>query len=199
MTSSRDRKVAIVWFRRDLRLADNQALRMALSRGGQSWFLETLTDADLANNTFGWHWTAGCGADAAPFSRIFYPVIQGGKFDPEGTYVRRWVPELERLPSRWIHRPWDAPAEALRTAGVRIGKTYPAPIVDHASARTRRNCQEYFLNMPSSPTPEWHGAWGNSTMVGFPQGIPHRDYNFGDRIAITKIFNAESRSNHAKD
>jgi len=125
MTSSRDRKVAIVWFRRDLRLADNQALRMALSRGGQSWFLETLTDADLANNTFGWHWTAGCGADAAPFFRIFNPVIQGKKFDPEGTYVRRWVPELARLPSRWIHRPWDAPSEALRTAGVRIGKTWP--------------------------------------------------------------------------
>ena len=104
---------------------------------GSRWFLETLTDADLANNTFGWQWTAGCGADAAPFFRIFNPVIQGRKFDPEGTYVRRWVPELERLPSRWIHRPWDAPAEALRTAGVRIGKTYPAPIVDHASARIR--------------------------------------------------------------
>lgn len=104
---------------------------------GARWFLETLTDADLANNTFGWQWTAGCGTDAAPYFRIFNPVLQGEKFDPEGTYVRRWVPELAKVPSRWIHRPWDAPAEALRTAGVRLGKTYPAPIVDHASARAR--------------------------------------------------------------
>ena len=86
-------------------------------------------DADLANNTLGWQWTAGCGADAAPFFRIFNPVSQGEKFDPDGNYVRRWVPELARLPAPWIHQPWEAPPAVLAAAGVELGGTYPRPIV----------------------------------------------------------------------
>ena len=104
---------------------------------GAAWFLDTLVDADLANNTFGWQWTAGCGADAAPWFRIFNPVLQGEKFDPRGDYVRKWVPELGRLPGRWIHRPWVAPAAVLAEAGVAPGRNYPRPVVDHAAARAR--------------------------------------------------------------
>ena len=106
-------------------------------REGARWFWDTLVDADLANNTLGWQWAAGCGADAAPFFRIFNPVLQGEKFDPRGDYVRRWVPEIARLPARWIHRPWAAPAKVLAAAGVVIGRHYPRPIVDHAAARIR--------------------------------------------------------------
>jgi len=106
-------------------------------RKGASWFFDTLVDADLANNTFGWQWVAGCGADAAPYFRVFNPSLQGGKFDPRGDYVRTWVPELARLPDRWINRPWEAPASVLSGAGVTPGKTYPRPIVDHAAARLR--------------------------------------------------------------
>jgi deoxyribodipyrimidine photo-lyase len=102
---------------------------------GAAWFWDTLVDADLANNTLGWQWSAGCGADAAPYFRIFAPVLQGEKFDPAGDYVRRWVPELAALPARWIHQPWAAPADVLARAGVRLGETYPRPIVDHATAR----------------------------------------------------------------
>jgi len=104
---------------------------------GARWFWDTLVDADLANNTLGWQWTAGCGADAAPFFRVFNPAMQGEKFDPDGEYVRRWVPEIRELPTRWIHKPWEAPADALEKAGVRLGKTYPFPIVDHFAARDR--------------------------------------------------------------
>jgi deoxyribodipyrimidine photo-lyase len=104
---------------------------------GERWFWDTLVDADLANNSGGWQWVAGCGADAAPYFRVFNPVLQGEKFDPEGDYVRRYVPELAKLPARWIHRPHEAPEEALAAAGVRLGKTYPRPIVDHAAARAR--------------------------------------------------------------
>jgi deoxyribodipyrimidine photo-lyase len=104
---------------------------------GARWFWDTLVDADLANNTLGWQWTAGCGADAAPFFRIFNPVGQGERFDPEGAYVRQWVPELARLPAEWIHKPWEAPAGVLEAAGVQLGTTYPRPIVDHAAARKR--------------------------------------------------------------
>jgi len=102
---------------------------------GAEWFWDTLVDADLANNTLGWQWTAGCGADAAPFFRIFNPVLQGKKFDPQGGYVRRWVPEIAGLPDRWIHEPWKAPASILKEAGVKLGRNYPAPIVDHDEAR----------------------------------------------------------------
>lgn len=106
-------------------------------REGAKWFWDTLVDADLANNTLGWQWTAGCGADAAPFFRMFNPTLQGEKFDPEGIYVRCWVPELARLADRWIHRPWQAPTDVLRTAGVRLGTDYPRPVVEHAEARRR--------------------------------------------------------------
>ncbi|MBI1337650.1 MAG: deoxyribodipyrimidine photo-lyase [Phycisphaera sp.] len=106
-------------------------------RHGAEWFWDTLVDADLASNTLGWQWTAGCGADAAPYFRIFNPITQGTKFDAEGTYVRRWVPELARLPEEWIHRPWEAPNHVLDQAGVVLGKTYPKPIVDHPDARDR--------------------------------------------------------------
>ncbi|MEY4941468.1 MAG: hypothetical protein RIQ93_3203 [Verrucomicrobiota bacterium] len=102
---------------------------------GAAWFWDTLVDADLANNTLGWQWSAGCGADAAPYFRIFAPVLQGKKFDPDGSYVRRWVPELSRLPAEHIHAPWEAPAGVLAAAGVRLGKDYPGPVVDHARAR----------------------------------------------------------------
>jgi len=99
-------------------------------RAGERWFWDTLVDADPANNAMGWQWVAGCGADAAPYFRVFNPVLQGEKFDPRGDYVRRWVPELAELPPETIHRPW--------TAGMLLTtRTYPAPIVDHAAARTR--------------------------------------------------------------
>ncbi len=104
---------------------------------GAAWFWDTLVDADLANNTLGWQWTAGCGADAAPYFRVFNPISQGIKFDPHGNYVARWVPELAKLPVEWIHRPWEAPAEVLKAAGVVLGVDYPQPIVDHAVARQR--------------------------------------------------------------
>ena len=104
---------------------------------GAKWFLDTLFDADLANNTLGWQWVAGCGADAAPFFRVFNPVGQGRKYDPKGNYVRRWVPELAAFPAKWIHCPWRAPQEDLTEAGVTLGKTYPQPMVDHAAARER--------------------------------------------------------------
>lgn len=104
---------------------------------GARWFWETLVDADLANNTLGWQWVAGCGADAAPYFRIFNPVTQGEKFDPEGKYVRQWVPEIRTLPSDWIHRPWEAPLNVLKNAGVELGVDYPKPIIDHAQARKK--------------------------------------------------------------
>jgi deoxyribodipyrimidine photo-lyase len=104
---------------------------------GAAWFWDTLVDADLANNTLGWQWTAGCGADAAPYFRIFNPVLQGEKFDRDGDYVRRWVPEIARLPNQWIHKPWKAPAPVLKAAGITLEKTYPRPIVDHEMARKR--------------------------------------------------------------
>ena len=104
---------------------------------GERWFWDTLVDADLANNAMGWQWVAGCGIDAAPYFRIFNPVLQAKKFDPDGAYVRRWVPELAKLPNEWIHEPWAAPPLVLEEAGVRLGSTYPHPIVDHARARVR--------------------------------------------------------------
>jgi deoxyribodipyrimidine photo-lyase len=80
---------------------------------GARWFWDTLVDADLAQNTLGWQWTAGCGADAAPYFRMFNPVIQGAKFDPHGDYVRRWCPELAKLPTEWLHQPWRHPPQRL--------------------------------------------------------------------------------------
>jgi deoxyribodipyrimidine photo-lyase len=104
---------------------------------GADWFWDTLVDADLASNTLGWQWVAGCGADAAPYFRIFNPITQATRFDPEGTYVREWVPELARLPGQWLQQPWAAPPDILRDAGVRLGTSYPQRIVDHAYARER--------------------------------------------------------------
>ncbi|MGD8907844.1 MAG: deoxyribodipyrimidine photo-lyase [Chromatiales bacterium] len=97
---------------------------------GARWFWDTLVDADLPSNTLGWQWTAGCGADAAPFFRIFNPVRQGERFDPDGDYVRRWVPELAMLPNTRLHAPWTADSNTLDAADVKLGLTYPLPIVD---------------------------------------------------------------------
>ncbi len=102
---------------------------------GAEWFWDTLVDADLANNTQGWQWAGGCGADAAPYFRIFNPILQGKKFDPGGDYVRRWVPEIAALPDTVLHEPWNAGDEPLQQAGIRLGDTYPAPMVDHQEAR----------------------------------------------------------------
>lgn len=102
---------------------------------GARWFWDTLVDADLANNTMGWQWVGGCGADAAPYFRVFNPTLQGQKFDPDGHYVREWIPEIAELPTKWIHNPWEAPAEELKRAGIEPGDTYPHPMVDHKQAR----------------------------------------------------------------
>ncbi|WP_346763330.1 cryptochrome/photolyase family protein [Mangrovimicrobium sediminis] len=102
---------------------------------GEQWFWDTLVDADLANNSCGWQWVAGCGADAAPYFRIFNPILQGRKFDPDGEYVRQWVPEIASLPDKYLHAPWEAPAKILAEAGVELGETYPEPLVDHKEAR----------------------------------------------------------------
>jgi deoxyribodipyrimidine photo-lyase len=102
---------------------------------GAAWFWDTLVDADLASNSLGWQWIAGSGPDASPWHRIFNPIIQGQKFDPKGGYIRRFVPELAKLPDKYIHAPWQAPADVLAQAGVKLGETYPLPLVDHAIAR----------------------------------------------------------------
>ena len=106
-------------------------------RDGEAWFWDTLVDADHASNAGGWQWVAGSGADAAPYFRIFNPVAQGEKFDPDGDFVRRWVPELALLPTSHIHAPWTAPPAILSRAGVALGGNYPHPIVDHNQARQR--------------------------------------------------------------
>jgi deoxyribodipyrimidine photo-lyase len=104
-------------------------------QSGAEWFWDTLVDADLANNSLNWQWVSGCGADASPYFRVFNPVLQGEKFDPQGDYVRRWVPELGKLSNRQIHAPWLASADVLAGADVELGVTYPFPIVDHEKAR----------------------------------------------------------------
>lgn len=106
-------------------------------RRGETWFRDTLVDADAASNPANWQWVAGSGADAAPFFRIFNPILQGEKFDPDGSYVRAFVPELEKLAPAFIHKPFAAPTNILEKAGIELGKTYPRPIVDHARARER--------------------------------------------------------------
>ena len=106
-------------------------------RAGERWFWDTLVDADPASNAASWQWVAGSGADASPYFRIFNPFTQGEKFDPEGDYVRRLVPELSKLPKKYIHRPWEAPQHILKQAGVTLGGNYPRPIVDHKPARER--------------------------------------------------------------
>ncbi|MEK7734828.1 MAG: deoxyribodipyrimidine photo-lyase [Pseudomonadota bacterium] len=104
-------------------------------REGARWFWNTLVDADLANNTLNWQWVAGCGADAAPYFRIFNPVLQSRKFDPAGEYLARWLPELKKLPARYRHAPWLAPAQVLARAGIRLGVNYPYPVMDLAHGR----------------------------------------------------------------
>ena len=104
---------------------------------GAAWFWDTLVDADLASNTLGWQWTAGCGADAAPYFRVFNPTLQSEKFDPTGEYLHQWLPELKPLPTPWLHAPWTAPIHVLNGAGVELGRTYPRPIIDHSEARLR--------------------------------------------------------------
>jgi len=106
-------------------------------REGEAWFWDTLVDADAGSNPANWQWVAGSGADAAPYFRVFNPVLQGQKFDPEGNYVRRWVPELASLSSALIHQPWSATPLELKSAGVELGVTYPEPIIDHKAGRER--------------------------------------------------------------
>jgi deoxyribodipyrimidine photo-lyase len=106
-------------------------------RRGEAHYLKWLTDGDWAQNDAGWQWSAGCGCDAQPYFRVFNPVSQGEKFDPNGDYVRRWVPELAKLPTKYIHAPWEASPLELKGAGVTLGQTYPHPVVDHAKARAR--------------------------------------------------------------
>jgi deoxyribodipyrimidine photo-lyase len=106
-------------------------------RLGEKWFWDTLVDADLGNNAAGWQWIAGCGADAAPYFRIFNPVLQSEKFDTDGDYIREYVPELSNMPAKYIHAPWQAPAQILTEAGVKLGDNYPEPVIEHGYARTR--------------------------------------------------------------
>ena len=106
-------------------------------RVGEAWFMSHLVDGDPASNGGGWQWSASTGADAQPFFRVFEPTLQGERFDADGSYVRRWIPELADVPDRFLHRPWSMPPEVAAASGCRIGVDYPAPIVDHASARWR--------------------------------------------------------------
>ena len=128
-------------------------------REGAAWFEDTLVDADLANNSQNWQWVGGSGADAAPYFRVFNPVTQGEKFDADGAYVRKWVPELAALPDRWLHAPWTAPAETLAAAGVELGRGYPRPIVDHAAAR--RRALDALAGVNRSRDDELDGTWSS--------------------------------------
>jgi deoxyribodipyrimidine photo-lyase len=119
-------------------------------RAGEAWFWDTLVDADLAQNAANWQWVAGSGADAAPYFRIFNPVLQGQRFDAQGRYVRRWLPALARLPDRFIHAPWRAPADVLAAAGITLGRDYPPPIVDHDEARQRALAAYQAIHAPAA-------------------------------------------------
>ena len=104
---------------------------------GEAWFWDCLFDADLANNSASWQWIAGCGADAAPYFRIFNPMLQGEKFDEKGEYIRKWVPGLKNLPDKHLNQPWDAPDDVLKEAGITLGEDYPRPDIGHKEARER--------------------------------------------------------------
>ncbi|MEZ4616263.1 MAG: deoxyribodipyrimidine photo-lyase [Caldilineaceae bacterium] len=106
-------------------------------RWGERWFMQQLVDGDPAANNGGWQWSAGTGTDAAPYFRVFNPISQSEKFDAQGNYIRRWVPELEKVPNKFIHTPWKMPKTVQQSAECRIGSDYPAPIVDHKNARER--------------------------------------------------------------
>jgi deoxyribodipyrimidine photo-lyase len=106
-------------------------------RAGEQWFWDTLVDADPGSNPANWQWVAGCGADAAPYFRVFNPILQSQKFDPDGGYIRRWVPELAALPNGAIHQPWNATLPEFAGAGVKFDASYPQPIVDHKLGRER--------------------------------------------------------------
>ena len=104
---------------------------------GERWFWDCLVDADLANNSAGWQWIAGSGADAAPYFRIFNPVMQGQKFDPDGKYTKKYIPELKDMPNKYLYNPWEAPKEILESANVRLGDNYPLPIVEIGTSRQK--------------------------------------------------------------
>jgi deoxyribodipyrimidine photo-lyase len=106
-------------------------------RHGERWFWDCLVDADLASNSASWQWVAGCGADAAPYFRIFNPVTQGEKFDPDGQYIKEFIPELKDLPIKYLFSPWEAPKEILDNANITLGKDYPEPIIDLKSSREK--------------------------------------------------------------
>jgi deoxyribodipyrimidine photo-lyase len=106
-------------------------------REGAKWFWHTLLDADLASNSMNWQWVAGSGADAAPYFRIFNPITQSKKFDPAGEYIRHWIPELNKLPDKYIHQPMEAPPNILKSAGIILGINYPFPIIDHTVTRQK--------------------------------------------------------------
>jgi deoxyribodipyrimidine photo-lyase len=106
-------------------------------RIGDRWFRRLLVDGDIAQNAGNWQWIAGTGPDAAPYFRVFNPVLQSRRFDPEGSYIKRFIPELSVLPPRWIHAPWTAAPNELTSLGVTLGDTYPYPIIDHSFARER--------------------------------------------------------------
>ncbi len=131
---------ALGWMHNRLRMIVGSFLTKDLLvpwQQGERWFWDTLVDGDLANNAMNWQWVAGSGPDAQPFFRVFNPVSQGSTHDPDGDYVRAWVPELRDLPTKYIHHPWTAPAEVLEEAGITLGETYPEPMVDHGEARDR--------------------------------------------------------------
>lgn len=119
-------------------------------RHGERWFWDCLVDADLANNSASWQWVAGCGADAAPYFRVFNPVTQGQKFDPDGSYIRRFVPELKHVPNAYLFSPWEAPESVLNTSKIVLGKTYPHPIVD--IKHTRQRALDIFAKLSESNT-----------------------------------------------
>ncbi len=106
-------------------------------RRAEAHYMKYLTDGDWAQNNMGWQWSAGCGCDAQPYFRVFNPFTQGKKADPTGDYVRRWVPELKAMPTKYIHAPWTAPASVLSEVGVVLGGHYPERLVDHPKARER--------------------------------------------------------------